>query len=568
MSDFHALTPTFVVLIVDDQPIVIEGVRRLLSVLPQARVESCTRAADALTRALELRPAVILQDIHMPDGDGLALLSCYRAQSALAGTSVVMLSGEEDPFTKAQAFALGADDYLVKLPPALEFVARVRHHAEAASAKTARDRAFHELQTTQRELARRNALLDQANARLAASNDALVLDADAQREIFDSLTNLAAELARVQDLDILLAHILAESVALAESAFGAVFLVENDTLRVAEIFGDAQDTVRVIPLDARTIVGESVLSGRVVRRKRGECGALALGTEGIFGSEAHSGLFVPITRTGDRVLGCIALIEGKSGDEVDGSGFDDADERLVTHFASLASVAIERALLVRSMIMRMIAMAELRDPTETAGHVGRVADLSVMLHGYWSALHSSNAGTPASSDSAAPPRSAHSDAPRKSMRAVDILRIGALLHDVGKVGISDAILKKPGKLDDDEFAHMKRHAQIGADLFAGMRTDFDECAAEVALCHHEKWNGTGYPRSLAAEEIPLFARIVAVADVFDALSSKRAYKEAWTREQISELFRRESGQHFDPELVTIFLAHQVEAERIRARRPE
>jgi response regulator RpfG family c-di-GMP phosphodiesterase len=554
VSDFHALTPTFVVLIVDDQPIIIEGVRRLLSVLPQARVESCTRASDALARALQLVPAVILQDIHMPDGDGLELLSRYRAESALAGTSIVILSGEEDPLTKAQAFAQGADDYLVKLPPALEFVARVRHHAEAAGAKSARDHAFHELQTAQRELARRNALLDQANERLAASNDALVIDADAQREIFDSLTALGKELARVQDLDILLSHILRESAALAESSYGAVFLVEGETLRAAEIFGDAKDTVRVIPLDARSVVGESVLSGRVVRRKKCEQCALALGTEGIFGSNGSSALFVPITRTGDRVLGCIALIEGKSGDESDGSGFDESDERLVAHFASLASVAIERAMLVRSMIMRMISMAELRDPTETAGHVGRVADLSVMLYGYWCALrptsHSSSAST------------------RESMRAVDILRIGALLHDVGKVGISDAILKKPGKLDEEEFVQMKRHAQIGADLFAGLRTDFDECAAQVALCHHEKWNGSGYPRQLVGEAIPLFARIVAVADVFDALSSKRAYKEAWTREQISALFRRESGQHFDPELASIFLEHQVEAERIRARRPE
>lgn len=98
---------------------------------------------------------------------------------------------------------------------------------------------------------------------------------------------------------------------------------------------------------------------------------------------------------------------------------------------------------------------------------------------------------------------------------------------------------------------------------------FDESdERQVALCHHEKWNGSGYPRQLVGEAIPLFARIVAVADVFDALSSKRAYKEAWTREQISALFRRESGQHFDPELASIFLEHQVEAERIRARRPE
>jgi len=175
-----------------------------------------------------------------------------------------------------------------------------------------------------------------------------------------------------------------------------------------------------------------------------------------------------------------------------------------------------------------------------------VADLSIMLYDHWC--------------------DAHGIARDASIRARDTLRIGALLHDVGKVGIADAILKKPGKLDDAEFAEMKRHTQIGADLFAGIRTDFDE--AEVALCHHEKWNGTGYPRGLAGDAIPLFARIVAVADVFDALSSRRAYKDAWPRERIAALFRDEAGKHFDPELAAILVARQPEAEAIRARRPE
>ena len=221
---------------------------------------------------------------------------------------------------------------------------------------------------------------------------------------------------------------------------------------------------------------------------------------------------------------------------------------MVAHFASLAAVAIERAQLVRSMILRMIAMAELRDPTETAGHVGRVADLSIMIYDRWCEAHGVSSVS--------------------SMRTRDSLRIGALLHDVGKVGISDAILKKPGKLDDAEFAEMKKHTIVGAELFAGIRTDFDECAAEVALCHHERWDGKGYPRGLAGDAIPLFARIVAVADVFDALSSKRVYKEAWPREKIAVVFVEEAGTHFDPELAALLVANQLEAEALRARRPD
>ena len=535
----------FTVLVVDDQPIVGEGVRRLLSVVPEARVEVCVHGADALAQARALQPAVILQDLSMPDADGLDLVERYRWASELAETSVVVLSAEEHASTKAEAFARGADDYLVKLPPAQEFVARVVHHADAARAQRERNQAFRALERAERDLARRNALLDQANVRLAAVNRELVVDADTQRERLDRIAVVSGELARVQDLDILLSRILREAVALVGAESGVVFLVEGATLRAEEVVGASEQRARTVPLDAATVAGQVVIATDTIRLGSEACAlagrsAPAIGTEEVLGRRVGSALVVPIVRAGDKALGCIALADGRS--------FDESDERLLAHVASLAAVAIERAQLVRSMILRMIAMAELRDPTETAGHVGRVADLSIMLYDHWC--------------------DAHGVAHDASVRARDTLRIGALLHDVGKVGIADAILKKPGKLDDAEFAEMKRHTQIGADLFAGIRTDFDEGAAEVALCHHEKWNGTGYPRGLAGDAIPLFARIVAVADVFDALSSRRAYKDAWPRERITALFRDEAGKHFDPELAAILVAHQPEAEAIRARRPE
>jgi PleD family two-component response regulator len=134
VSPANTVSQPFVVLIVDDQPIIIEGVRRLLAKITDARIESCAHATEALARAIALRPAVILQDLYMPDGDGLELVERYRWASELAETSVVVLSAEEDAGTKADAFARGANDYMVKLPPAQEFVARVLHHADAARA--------------------------------------------------------------------------------------------------------------------------------------------------------------------------------------------------------------------------------------------------------------------------------------------------------------------------------------------------------------------------------------------------------------------------------------------------
>ena len=133
-----------------------------------------------------------------------------------------------------------------------------------------------------------------------------------------------------------------------------------------------------------------------------------------------------------------------------------------------------------------------------------------------------------------------------------LLELAATLHDTGKIGIPDAILKKPTALGKDEWDIMKTHAVIGHDILIKSQAPLFQLAAEIALRHHEKWNGTGYPDGLAGTAIPESARIVAIADVFDALSMKRPYKEAWPLESILDHLRQQSGQHFDPAVVTAF----------------
>ncbi|MHA7855161.1 response regulator [Marinobacter shengliensis] len=134
----------------------------------------------------------------------------------------------------------------------------------------------------------------------------------------------------------------------------------------------------------------------------------------------------------------------------------------------------------------------------------------------------------------------------------DTLLNAAPMHDVGKIGIPDAILQKPGKLDPEEWVVMQRHAEIGAEIIGEDGSDLLHMAREVALNHHEKWDGSGYPRGLKGDAIPVSARIVALADVFDALTSERPYKKAWPIDQATDLIREQSGQHFDPELVEAF----------------
>ncbi|OGR40331.1 MAG: two-component system response regulator [Desulfovibrionales bacterium GWA2_65_9] len=138
---------------------------------------------------------------------------------------------------------------------------------------------------------------------------------------------------------------------------------------------------------------------------------------------------------------------------------------------------------------------------------------------------------------------------------VDLILNSSPMHDIGKMGIPDAILLKPGKLDAQEWEVMRRHTVMGADILRGGSSKYLETGADIALSHHEKWDGSGYPRNLAGEDIPLFGRICAVADVFDALTTKRPYKEAYSNERAIKIMTQGRGAHFDPKLFDIFLSN-------------
>jgi HD-GYP domain-containing protein (c-di-GMP phosphodiesterase class II)/HAMP domain-containing protein len=237
------------------------------------------------------------------------------------------------------------------------------------------------------------------------------------------------------------------------------------------------------------------------------------------------------------------------------------------HIATLISTALERRALKEKMMWSKVRMAESRDPSETGPHVNRVSVTAVEIFDGW--------------------------AKRRGMRQEDsqfsreTLRMAAILHDVGKIGISDLILKKPGKLTQEEYEIMKHHSVLGVPHLPG---NDSEDAREVAMHHHERWDGRGYPGAVSIEnlssddqsllqmqlpstgmkgdDIPLFARMVAIADVFDALSSHRAYKEAWEPERVEQEMRKESGKAFDPELIEIFFERLDRIRAARARYPE
>lgn len=265
----------------------------------------------------------------------------------------------------------------------------------------------------------------------------------------------------------------------------------------------------------------------------------------------QSVLTVPLITSRNKTIGVLQIINAKDKKERL-TNFIKEHEPLVTFFANQAAAAIERAQATREIILRMIRMAELRDPLETALHVNRVGIFSVEIYQRWAERKGVS--------------------PREIRQTRDILGIASMLHDVGKVAISDVILKKREPLSYRERQEMKLHTIHGAKLFKDSNSDWDDMAAEIALNHHEKWDGSGYPGHIPPdalnnnfsidnitapgkkeEEIPLPARIVALADVYDALISKRYYKDSWPEEKVLDYIEAGKNKHFDPDIVDAFI---------------
>lgn len=236
---------------------------------------------------------------------------------------------------------------------------------------------------------------------------------------------------------------------------------------------------------------------------------------------------VPFVGNDGSILGAYQAINKQTP----GAVFTRRDLEFLTLAASYAGKSLESVILheeivatQREILFTMGEIGESRSK-ETGNHVKRVAEYSYLL-----AL-----GLGLSQDQA------------------ELLKMASPMHDIGKVAIPDSILQKPGKLTDEEFERMKEHTVIGYQLLNKSGRRLLRHAANIAHEHHERWDGSGYPRGLKGEAIDLFARITAVADVFDALGSARVYKAAWELARILELLRQESGRHFDPAVVDAFM---------------
>jgi len=391
---------------------------------------------------------------------------------------------------------------------------------------------------------------------------------------FKSLISLNTELNKIQDLDLLLERVLLEARKRVRADAGSIYVklpvyqdgredvlliryAQNDTLIKKLPPGQKMVySVIPIPINEKSVSGYCALTRKTINIP--DMYKIAPDAPYIFNSsfdklanyKTVSTLTFPLISADGQLLGVIQVINGKD-DNGNIEPFTEDDEFLITNFATHATLALQRAYVNRAMVLRMIKMSELRDPKETGAHVNRVAGYAVEIYDRWAYRHNI------------------ADNERETFR--DLLRIGSMLHDVGKVAVSDTILKKPGRFTPEEFAVMQQHSQQGAALFKDPQSPFDLIARDIALTHHENWDGSGYPGWVdpisgapiktdengkvlgkKGTEIPLEGRIVAIADVFDALCSKRVYKEAWNIEEAFSEMRKLGGSKFDPELIDIF----------------
>ncbi len=250
------------------------------------------------------------------------------------------------------------------------------------------------------------------------------------------------------------------------------------------------------------------------------------------GFETKSILVEPLVDTKGKVIGAIQVLNKKS---IDGK-FSEEDIEMLVVAAGFSANSLETFKLnfeiTESQNETILMLGEIceKRSLETGKHTARVAKYSVKV----------------------------AEAMGLPNDEVQILRQASGLHDIGKMGIRDKILLKPGKLNTEEYEEIKKHSSIGYNMLKDSSNRILQAGALIANEHHEKYNGTGYPNGLSGDDIHIFARITAIADVFDAITSERCYKDAWSIEKSLKLIKKESGKHFDPKVVDAFFEVQDE----------
>jgi putative two-component system response regulator len=367
-------------------------------------------------------------------------------------------------------------------------------------------------------------------------------------DLLVQLNRIGLALSSERNLDALLGLILTEMRRFTGAEGGTLYLRDGDHLHFTVAQNDRLDTrdgkdrasvtalrTFTVPLDEKSLAGHAGVTGSILSIE--DVYAIPEGRPYRFNRDfdvrnsyrTRSVLVVPMKDTEGDVLGVVQLINA-----LDAAGnavpFVPALEPLVLSLASQAAVSVRNAQLTKDLqdaqydtIFRLSVAAEYRD-ADTAQHIHRMSRYSGAI--------ARAASLPADD--------------------VELIVHASPMHDVGKLGIPDAVLQKPGKLTPEEFREMQKHTVIGGKILTQAHSRILQLSETIALTHHEKWDGSGYPNGIKGEAIPLAGRITAVADVFDALTSKRCYKPPFSNEQARGIIQEGSGKQFDPAVVDTF----------------
>jgi response regulator RpfG family c-di-GMP phosphodiesterase len=447
-------------------------------------------------KALENKPEFILADWELPQFSGLRALELLNERGL--DIPFILVSGSIGEEAAINALHLGASDYILK--------DRSKRLGQAVRRTLDSMRYQQEKEGAEAELKRRLAELE-------------------------VLYNISSSLRYVGSLDAMLKSLLEQTLAALNTDTGSIWLADlnNGTLRMLAASGWFTNFDLSAVEQGEGLVGSTYLddepniSPEFVRDPRLNKKVLGQTPAG------WGGVLVPIHSNQEKIG---VIVTAVTLPRV----LIEQDVKLLVSIAEMAGIAVHRIRLFEDLqtaseslvtayhetIKGWANALELRDQ-ETEGHSERVTEITLKL------------------------------AQRMGFKEEQLTHIyrGSLLHDIGKMGVSDTILLKPGSLDDREWEIMRQHPQYAYDLLAPI--GYLKPSLNIPYCHHEKYNGSGYPRGLKGEEIPLEARIFAVVDVYDALISDRPYRLAWSKKDALEHIKKESGTHFDPQVVELFL---------------
>ncbi|MFO8062019.1 MAG: HD domain-containing protein [bacterium] len=357
--------------------------------------------------------------------------------------------------------------------------------------------------------------------------------------ILNDLINISIQISSVKSLNSLLDTIVRKARDITSADAGSLYLKEGDSLRFIiaqnDTLNNTQTFNTLMPSDKSSIAGYTAETGKTVNIED----VYEIKEQYPFdynrdfdeknNYRCKSMLAVPMKDSSDNVIGVIQLINAmdKDGNII---SFPRELENPVNSFASMAAVSVKNMQLKDNIkkayldtIYRLSVAAEFKD-TDTGLHIRRMSRYSELICRYLGC----------------------------SDDFCELILYASPLHDVGKIGIPDSILTKPAKLDDDEWKKMKTHTTMGYQILEDSDYELIKTAASIALHHHERFDGRGYPNGISGEDIPLEGRIVSLADVFDALSSRRPYKDPWPLDKILGVIHEEKDKQFDSRIIDAF----------------